>query len=254
MASVFSGKIVCGRCGSHFCKGVVNSNKTDGRQENWICYGKNSRGKRFCDAKNITGDRLREAAAQALDTPAFDEMELVSRVEKIIVPRDGELEFHFYDGTISTVIIETYQPNQQSISDPHKPFPGYVWTKEGYTIVPEEAEMVRMVFRLYLEGNSLARICQEVAAAGYTSFRGKVSTKFISRMLDDERYTGRRILPARYSGTGREEVRADDHEAIIPQELFDKVKNRRIALREKYGSAHTGEKKGSTNGAEEKEN
>ncbi len=73
-------------------------------------------------------------------------------------------------------------------------------------------------------------------------------------MLDDERYTGRRILPARYSGTGREEVRTDDHEAIIPQELFDKVKNRRIAIREKYGSAHIGEKKGSTSVAKEKEN
>ena len=74
---------------------------------------------------------------------------------------------------ISNVNIQTYQLNQQSISDPHQPFPGYVWTKEGYTIVPAEAEMVRMFFQLYLEGKSLARICQEVSNAGYHSIKGK---------------------------------------------------------------------------------
>ena len=68
-SSVLSGKIVCGQCGSHFCKGVVNGNKTNGMQEIWICYGKNSKGASFCSARNIRGDRIREAAAKALGVP-----------------------------------------------------------------------------------------------------------------------------------------------------------------------------------------
>ena len=64
-------------------------------------------------------------------------------------------------------------------------------------------------------------------AAGYASFRGKVSHKFISRMLDDERYSGRRTLAARYSGTGKDEVIENDHDAIIDPELFAKVQELR---------------------------
>ena len=239
LVSVFSGKIECGKCGSHYTKGVVNSNKTDGLQEKWTCYGKGSRGKGYCEAINICGDRLRKAAAQALDQPVFDEKDFYNRVEKIVVLEDDTLEFHFYGGTVKTVPIETYRPNQRSVSDPHKPFPGYVWTKNGYKTVPAEAEMVRMVFQLYVDGHSVQSICREVAAAGYSSFRGKVSAQFISRMLDDERYTGRRTLPARYSGTGREEVIENDHEPIIDPDLFAAAQGLRAAKREKYAGRYS---------------
>lgn len=70
-------------------------------------------------------------------------------------------------------------------------------------------------------------IRKEVEAAGYASFRGKVSHRFITRMLDDERYSGRRTLDARYSGTGKDEVIEDDHEAIIDPELYAKIQELR---------------------------
>ncbi len=212
----------------------MNGNKTDGMQEIWICYGKNSKGTAFCSTRNIRGDRIREAAAKALGTTVFDEAVFASRVDKIVAPGDDTLEFHFRDGTVVSVPVETYKPNQQSVSDPHKPFPGYVWTKQGYQIVPEEADMVKLVFRLYFEGQSINVICREVADAGYRSFRGKVSSRFITRMLDDERYTGRRTLAARYSGTGREELLLNDHEAIISDELFEQVRAQRKARRDKW--------------------
>lgn len=56
--------------------------------------------------------------------------------------------------------------------------------------------------------------------AGYASFRGKVSHRFITRMLDDERYSGRRTVNG--------EVIENDHEAIIDPELYARVQ----ALRE----------------------
>jgi len=83
--------------------------------------------------------------------------------------------------------------------------------------------MVRLVFHLYAEGMKIEHIRKKVEAAGYASFRGKVSHRFITRMLDDERYIGRRTLAARYSGTGMDEAIENDHEAIIDPELFSKV-------------------------------
>ena len=69
----------------------------------------------------------------------------------------------------------------------------YEWTQGGYRVVPDEAEMVRLVYRLYADGMKIEHIRKEVEAAGYASFRGKVSHKFISRMLDDERYPARHL-------------------------------------------------------------
>lgn len=51
-------------------------------------------------------------------------------------------------------------------------------------------------------------------------YRGKVSHRFITRMLDDERYIGRRPVNG--------EVIENDHDAIIDPELYARVQ----ALRE----------------------
>lgn len=60
-----------------------------------------------------------------------------------------------------------------------------------------------------------------------------MSCKFILRMIDDEHYTGRRIPDDRYSGTGRDEVIENDHEAIIDSELFARVQELRCLSRQK---------------------
>ena len=52
------------------------------------------------------------------------------------------------------------------------------------------------------------------------TFRGRGLT---ARFL----YSGRRTLAARYSGTGKDEVIENDHDAIIDPELFAKVQELR---------------------------
>lgn len=221
--SVFSGKITCCKCGYHYTKGMTKIAKADGLQESWVCYGKIKHKKKFCDALSLRGDRLREAAALAMGMDEFDDHAFTERVDKIITTEGEALEFHFYDGTVKEVPILLYRTDHMATMDPHQKFPGYEWTQDGYRVVPEEAEMVRLVYRLYAEGMKITYIRKEVEAAGYASFRGKVSHRFITRMLDDERYSGRRTLAARYSGTGMDEVIENDHEAIINPELFAKV-------------------------------
>ena len=221
--SVFSGKIICCKCGYHYTKGMTRIAKSDGLQESWVCFGKIKHKKKFCDSLSLRGDRLREAAALSMGMDEFDDRAFTERVDKVFTTEGEALEFHFYDGTVKEVPILLYRTNHMATMDPHQKFPGYEWTQNGYRVVPEEAEMVRLVFHLYAEGMKIEHIRKEVEAAGYASFRGKVSHKFITRMLDDERYIGRRTLAARYSGTGKDEVIENDHEAIIDPELFAKV-------------------------------
>ena len=95
----------------------------------------------------------------------------------------------------------------------------YDWTSAGYVPKQNEVPMVRMVFELYAEGLKIERIREKVEAAGYSSFRGKVSHRFITRMLDDERYSGRRTVNG--------EAIENDHEAIIDPELFARVQELR---------------------------
>lgn len=228
--SCFSGKIFCCRCGSLYDKGLTKIARADGLCENWVCGGKIRKGKAFCPALSIRGDRLRKAAAEAMDMDEFDDAAFTERVDKIYTTEGEELEFHFYDGTVRNVPIQLYRADHMATRDPHTRFPGYEWTIDGYRVVPEEAEMVRMVYKLYAGGMKITYIRKEVEKAGYKSFRGKVSHRFITRMLDDERYSGRRTLKARYSGTGKDEVIENDHEAIIEPELFEKVQElRRIS-------------------------
>lgn len=225
--SCFAGKIICGRCGYNYVKGQTRLARADGYQECWVCHGKIQHRKAFCPSLSIRGDRLREAAAEAMGLAKFDDSAFTEQVDKIITTEGEALEFHFYDGTVKTVPIELFRQDHMSTRDPHQKFPGYEWTKDGYRIVPEEAEMVRLVFRLYADGMTLSDIRRRLEADGYHSYRGKVSNKFVSRMLDDERYIGRRTLKAHFSGTGRDEVIENDHEPIIDMELFAQVQELR---------------------------
>ena len=104
--SCFSAKIICGRCGAHFVKGVTKTNRHDGLQEHWFCYGKIH--KRMCDARNIRGCRLREACCEVLGLTVFDENVFARTVEKILTTDTDSLVFHFYDGTVKTAHIHYF--------------------------------------------------------------------------------------------------------------------------------------------------
>ena len=70
--SVFSGKIICGKCGQNYTKGQARISKADGLKEIWVCFGKIKHGKVFCDSLSLRGDRLREAAVKAMGIEYLD--------------------------------------------------------------------------------------------------------------------------------------------------------------------------------------
>ena len=225
--SCFSAKIICGRCGAHFVKGVTRTNGHDGLQEHWFCYDKIR--KRTCDARNIRGYRLREASCEVLGLTEFDETAFARTVEKILTTDTDVLEFHFYDGTVRTARIQYFDQAEKKHTDPHKKPFGYRWSKNGYVIVPKEAEAVRLIFQYYLDGLQITDISRKLEADGYGSVRGKISRKLIAYTLDSDFYLGVRRIKAQFSESGQEDVIENDHEPLVTQEIFDAVQMRRRA-------------------------
>ena len=223
----FSAKIICGKCGAHFVKGATRTNGHDGLQEHWFCYDKIR--KRTCDARNIRGYRLREASCEVLGLSEFDEDVFAKTVEKILTTDTDVLEFHFYDGTVKKAKIHYFNQAEKKRTDPHKKPFGYQWSKNGYVLVPKEAEAVRLIFQYYLDGLQITDISRKLEADGYGSFRGKISRKLIAYTLESDFYLGVRRIKAQFSESGKEEVIINDHEPLVTQEMFDAAQARRQA-------------------------
>ncbi|MDE7200710.1 MAG: recombinase family protein, partial [Lachnospiraceae bacterium] len=120
----------------------------------------------------------------------------------------------------------------------HNKFMGYTKNdKDELVIVPEEAEVVRLIFRLYLEGYSTAKISGYLEEKGIKTATGKDkwNATVIAKMIRNEKYMGDALLQKTYTvdfmtkkkvpnnGIVPQYYVEDDHEAIIPKELFFRV-------------------------------
>lgn len=107
------------------------------------------------------GDRLRQAAAQAMGMDAFDDRAFTEQVEKIVTTEGEALEFHFFDGRVKEVPILLFRSNHNTLGA-NLPFPGYNWTSAGYVPKQDEVPMVRMVYELYADGMKIERFIESV--------------------------------------------------------------------------------------------
>ena len=137
---------------------------------------------------------------------------------------------------------------QEYITRNHNKFMGYTKNENGdLVIVPEEAEIVRLIFRLYLEGYSAKKISQYLEENGIKTATGqdKWYDSVIFKMLRNEKYMGDALLQKTYTvdfmtkkkvinkGIVPQYYVEDDHEPIIPKELFYRVQDelaRRAAM------------------------
>ena len=79
---------------------------------------------------------------------------------------------------------------------------GYTKNESGdLVIVPEEAEIVRLIFRLYLEGYSAKKISQYLEENGIKTATGqdKWYDSVIFKMLRNEKYMGDALLQKTYT-------------------------------------------------------
>jgi site-specific DNA recombinase len=112
-------------------------------------------------------------------------------------------------------------------------------------IVPEEAEIVKRIYREYLEGASMLKIARGLEADGILNGAGreKWHTSNINQILRNEKYIGDALLQKTYTTDFLTKTRVknhgivpqyyveNSHEAIIPREIFMQVQEELIRRR-----------------------
>lgn len=96
----FTGRITCGKCGSHFRRKIAGA--PGYKKPVWICATFNTKGKACCASKQIPEDILEAATAQAMGLPVFDAAAFAAAVNAIRVPENGTLVYEFRDGRTVT--------------------------------------------------------------------------------------------------------------------------------------------------------
>lgn len=119
----------------------------------------------------------------------------------------------------------------------YKNFMGYTCVDGVIVIVPEQSEVVRKMFDLYLQGQSLGQIKAYLESQRIKTVTGKEiwDTKTIQRMLSNEKYKGDTLLQKTFTedfmtgkkinnvGQRNRYYVKNSHPAIVSAEVFDKA-------------------------------
>lgn len=139
-----------------------------------------------------------------------------------------------------------YRYQQGEIQVNCKWFLGYTKDKnKKLVIVPEEAEIVKRIYREYLEGASMLKIARGLEADGIRNGAGreKWHTSNINQILRNEKYIGDALLQKTYTvdfltkkrvknnGLVPQYYVENSHEAIIPREIFMQAQEEMIRRR-----------------------
>lgn len=130
-------------------------------------------------------------------------------------------------------------------------FLGYTKDENKHLIiVPEEAEVVKRIYREYLEGASMDKIKKNLETDGVLTGAGKTKwhTSTIRKILSNEKYIGDALLQKTYTVDFLSKKRVknngimpqyyveNNHEAIIPREIFMQVQEELV----RRSSVHIG--------------
>jgi site-specific DNA recombinase len=144
-----------------------------------------------------------------------------------------------------------YRYQQGKVQVNHNRFLGYTKDENGNLVIdPEQAEVVRRIYREYLEGCSMKSIALHLEQDGILTGAG--NTKWydstINKILRNEKYMGDALLQktvttdfltkkrVKNNGVLPQYYVEDDHEAIIPKELFMQVQEELVRRRNVHRS------------------
>ena len=138
---------------------------------------------------------------------------------------------------------------------------GYKCENGNLVIVPEQAEIVKMIFTLYLDGMTLQQIKEQLESQQIKTATGKEiwATYVIQKMLKNEKYTGCTMFQKTFTEdylTGKRKVNhgerakyyiEDTHPAIVSKDIFNRVqeemKRRERIVRNDDGSIEASKSK-----------
>lgn len=145
-----------------------------------------------------------------------------------------------------------YQNGEVQVN--HNRFLGYTKDAEGHLIVePKEAEVVKRIYREYLEGASLKQIGTGLEADGILTAAGKKKWRpeTLKKILQNEKYIGDALLQKTYTvdfltkkrvknnGIVPQYYVENSHEAIIPRDLYMQVQEEMV----RRANLHSGAKR-----------
>ena len=126
---------------------------------------------------------------------------------------------------------------------------GYKLEKGKFTVVPEEAEIVKIIYDLYLAGNGFCKISRILTNEGIKSYTGGFWSKTsIGEILSNVNYTGTLHLQKTFTdnhinkknkknkGEKPLYIVENNHEPIISKEVFDEAQ--RIRKEKAAGKHH----------------
>ncbi|WP_369522558.1 recombinase family protein [Clostridium butyricum] len=119
----------------------------------------------------------------------------------------------------------------------YKNFMGYKCENGNLFIAPEQAEVVKTIFMLYLDGMTLQQIKEQLESQQIKTATGKDvwATYVIQKMLKNEKYKGCTMFQKTFTEdylTGKRKVNhgerakyyvEDTHPAIVSKDVFDRV-------------------------------
>ena len=137
-----------------------------------------------------------------------------------------------------------YQRGEVQVN--HSRFLGYTKDENGRLVIdPEQAEVVRRIYREYLDGYSGDKIAAGLERDGILTGAGNPHwhTSTIAKILRNEKYMGDALLQKTYTvdylskkriknnGIMPQYYVENDHEAIIPKEIFMRVQDELVRRR-----------------------
>lgn len=137
-----------------------------------------------------------------------------------------------------------YQNGQVQVN--HNHFLGYTKDENGNLIIdPDQAEVVKRIYREYLEGYSMDKIAKGLEADEILTGAGKTRwwSSTINKILRNEKYIGDALLQKTYTTDFLSKTRVKNngivpqyyvegnHEAIIPKDIFLRVQDELVRRR-----------------------
>ena len=158
-----------------------------------------------------------------------------SLIERIIEWMD-----EFYSVRLAEEVKRSMTVNAKNGSLQATPSFGYRVENRQLVIVPEEAEIIREIFRRFISGDAMFRIAKDLSARGVRTHRGNpFENRTIDYILNNPVYLGK----LRWTPTGRtrrnfkneDSIIADAlHEPIIDAETWDAAQARCAELKKSY--------------------
>lgn len=146
-----------------------------------------------------------------------------------------------------------YRYQQGKVQINHKRFLGYTKDADGNLIIDkEQAEVVKRIYREYLEGASMDKIAKGLMADGILNGAGRERwhTSNINQILRNEKYIGDALLQKTYTtdfltktriknnGTVPQYYVEDNHPAIIPRDIYMIVQEELVRRRVVHTSSN----------------